>query len=134
MRKLWKGLLLGAAVGGAVKVAQEVQGDGTIDEVAMSVGKTAAQAAAAGAVVGRMPWSYEQALAYLDDHTDLERLVAGTWEPPTLERMRALADLLAHPEASQPAIHVTGTNGKGSTVRMISALLAAHNLAVGTYT
>jgi dihydrofolate synthase/folylpolyglutamate synthase len=79
-------------------------------------------------------WSYEQALAYLDDHTDLERLVAGTWEPPTLDRMRSLVDLLGSPQQAQPAIHVTGTNGKGSTVRMITALLGAQNLSVGTYT
>jgi dihydrofolate synthase/folylpolyglutamate synthase len=81
-----------------------------------------------------MGWSYEQALAYLDDHTDLERLAAGTWDAPTLDRMRALAELLAEPQHAQPAIHVTGTNGKGSTVRMLSALVAAHNLSVGTYT
>jgi dihydrofolate synthase/folylpolyglutamate synthase len=81
-----------------------------------------------------MGWSYEQALAYLDDHTDLERMAAGTWEPPTLDRMRALAELLAEPQHAQPAIHVTGTNGKGSTVRILSALVAAHNLSVGTYT
>jgi dihydrofolate synthase/folylpolyglutamate synthase len=78
-------------------------------------------------------WTYEEALAYLDEHTDLERMIAGTWEPPTLERMRALADLLAEPQRAQPTIHVTGTNGKGSTVRMISTLLAAQNLSVGTY-
>jgi dihydrofolate synthase/folylpolyglutamate synthase len=81
-----------------------------------------------------MAWSYEQALAYLDGHTDLERLVAGTWEPPTLDRMRALADLLADPQHAQPVVHVTGTNGKGSTVRLTTSLLAAHNLSVGTYT
>ena len=55
-----------------------------------------------------MGWSYEQALAYLDDHTDLERMAAGTWEPPTLERVRALAELLAEPQHAQPALHVTG--------------------------
>jgi dihydrofolate synthase/folylpolyglutamate synthase len=79
-------------------------------------------------------WSYEQALAYLDEHTDLERMIAGTWEPPTLDRMRVLSDLLAEPQHAQPAVHVTGTNGKGSTVRLLTALLGAHNLSVGTYT
>jgi len=79
-------------------------------------------------------WSYEQALAYLDEHTDLERMVAGTWAAPTLDRMRALVDLLAEPQHAQPVVHVTGTNGKGSTARLTSALLAAHNLSVGTYT
>jgi dihydrofolate synthase/folylpolyglutamate synthase len=81
-----------------------------------------------------MGWSYEQALAYLDDHTDLERMAAGTWDPPTLDRVRALAELLAEPQHAQPAIHITGTNGKGSTVRLLAALVAAHNLSVGTYT
>lgn len=81
-----------------------------------------------------MGWSYEQALAYLDDHTDLERLIAGTWDAPTLERVRTLSGLLGDPQLAQPAVHVTGTNGKGSTVRMVSALLAAHGLSVGTYT
>jgi hypothetical protein len=52
MRKLWKGVLLGAAVGGAVKVVQEVRGEGTIEEVGPAVAKAAGQAALAGAVVG----------------------------------------------------------------------------------
>src|SRR3954454_19434687 len=82
----------------------------------------------------RVGWSYEEALAYLDEHTDLERMAAGTWEPPTLDRMRALIDLLGDPQHAQPAIHITGTNGKGSTVRMVTALLGAQNLSVGTYT
>src|SRR3954447_5676836 len=61
-------------------------------------------------------------------------MAAGTWDPPTLDRMRALSDLLGDPQHAQPVLHVTGTNGKGSTVRMVTALLAAHNLSVGTYT
>src|SRR5437899_4436832 len=61
-------------------------------------------------------------------------MAAGTWDAPTLDRMRTLIDMLGDPQQAQPAIHVTGTNGKGSTVRMATALLGAHNLAVGTYT
>src|SRR5688572_14516273 len=52
MRKLWKGLMLGAVVGGAIKVAQEVQGEAPIEEVGPAVAKTAGQAAVAGATVG----------------------------------------------------------------------------------
>ena len=52
MRKLWKGLLLGAVVGGAVKAAQEVQGEAPIEEVGPVVAKAAGQAALAGAAVG----------------------------------------------------------------------------------
>ena len=52
MRKLWKGLMLGAVVGGAVKAAQEVQGEAPIEEVGPAIAKAAGQAALAGAAVG----------------------------------------------------------------------------------
>ncbi|MBU3702330.1 MAG: bifunctional folylpolyglutamate synthase/dihydrofolate synthase, partial [Acidimicrobiia bacterium] len=47
--------------------------------------------------------------------------------------MRALVGVLADPQYSFPVIHVTGTNGKGSTSRMITELLRASGLRVGTY-
>ena len=53
---------------------------------------------------------------------------------PTLERMRALTALLGEPQDSIPSIHITGTNGKGSTSAMATALLMAKGLSVGTYT
>ncbi|MCU1484882.1 MAG: hypothetical protein JWN67_1628 [Actinomycetia bacterium] len=52
MRKLVKGVLLGAAVGATVKAVQEVRGDGSIEQVGPSVAKAAGQAAVAGAAVG----------------------------------------------------------------------------------
>lgn len=79
-------------------------------------------------------WSYDDALAYLDDHVNLEALVSGRFEAPTLERMERLCTLLADPQHAQPVVHITGTNGKGSTARMATAVLAAHGLTVGTYT
>ncbi len=79
-------------------------------------------------------WSYDDALAYLDDHVNLEALAAGRFEVPTLDRMERLCALLAEPQHSQPVLHITGTNGKGSTARMATALLAGHGLSVGTYT
>lgn len=48
--------------------------------------------------------------------------------------MRELCHVLGDPQASQPAVHLTGTNGKGSVARMVTALLGAHDLPVGTYT
>jgi dihydrofolate synthase/folylpolyglutamate synthase len=54
--------------------------------------------------------------------------------PPTLDRMRRLVDVLGHPETCAPAIHVTGTNGKTSTARCLTALLTAKGLRVGTFT
>jgi dihydrofolate synthase/folylpolyglutamate synthase len=48
--------------------------------------------------------------------------------------MRQLMALLGDPQDAAPVIHVTGTNGKGAVVEMVSALLRAHGLSVGTYT
>jgi dihydrofolate synthase/folylpolyglutamate synthase len=48
-----------------------------------------------------------------------------------------MIELCAHmgdPQKAYPVVHITGTNGKGSTVRMVSALLGAHGLTVGAYT
>lgn len=85
-----------------------------------------------------MAWSYEDARRFLDGLVNHERLVSGRpgdpSAPPTLDRMRELCGILGDPQDAQPAIHITGTNGKGSTTRMVSALLAAHNLTAGAYT
>jgi dihydrofolate synthase/folylpolyglutamate synthase len=53
---------------------------------------------------------------------------------PDLDRMRALSELLDHPERSYPCIHITGTNGKTTTAWVATELLRAAGLAVGTYT
>lgn len=53
---------------------------------------------------------------------------------PSLEPMRQLAALLGDPQHAAPVVHITGTNGKGSTARIASALLGAHDLGVGLYT
>jgi dihydrofolate synthase/folylpolyglutamate synthase len=50
-----------------------------------------------------------------------------------LDRMRRLMTALNHPEQRFDSIHVVGTNGKSSTVRMIGAILAHHGLRTGTY-
>lgn len=79
-------------------------------------------------------WSYEDALAYLDASVDLEALLTGRFDPPSLDRMANLATLMGDPQSAFPTVHVTGTNGKGSTARMATALLGASGLTVGTYT
>jgi dihydrofolate synthase / folylpolyglutamate synthase len=50
-----------------------------------------------------------------------------------LDRMRRLMTALGHPERQFRSIHVVGTNGKSSTVRMIAAILAHHGLSTGSY-
>lgn len=53
---------------------------------------------------------------------------------PDLERMRMLADLTGEPQNAQPIIHLTGTNGKTSTARIIERILREMNLRTGRYT
>ena len=48
--------------------------------------------------------------------------------------MSALMALLGDPQHEVPVIHITGTNGKGTVAAMITQLLRAHGLSVGTYT
>jgi dihydrofolate synthase/folylpolyglutamate synthase len=74
------------------------------------------------------------ALAWLDSHIDFEADMPTRRSVPTLERMRTLAGLLGDPQNAYPAVHITGTNGKGSTAAMTTALLGARGLSVGTYT
>lgn len=51
-----------------------------------------------------------------------------------LDRIGQLLDLLGSPQRAYPSIHLTGTNGKTSTARMIDSLLRAFGLHTGRYT
>jgi len=73
-------------------------------------------------------------LAFLADRVNLETDVVPRAAARRLERVSRLAELLGDPQHAYPVIHLTGTNGKGSTARMLTALLAARGLSVGTYT
>jgi dihydrofolate synthase/folylpolyglutamate synthase len=53
---------------------------------------------------------------------------------PSLDRIAALTGLLGDPQRAYPVIHVTGTNGKTSTARMIETLLRARGLRTGLFT
>ena len=50
-----------------------------------------------------------------------------------LERIRVLMSLLENPQDDYPIIHVTGTNGKGSTIAMLSSLFVHHGQKVGAF-
>lgn len=71
--------------------------------------------------------TYRDALAFLFERT------TGAFKFG-LERTTALLAALGNPERRYPSIHVAGTNGKGSSVATMSALLAAKGLKVATYT
>jgi dihydrofolate synthase/folylpolyglutamate synthase len=52
---------------------------------------------------------------------------------PTLDRIADLMDILGEPQRSYPVIHITGTNGKSTTTRLVEALLRERGLRVGRY-
>ena len=53
---------------------------------------------------------------------------------PSLDRIRAVMDLLGDPQHTFPVVHVTGTNGKTSTARIIESLLREIGLKTGRFT
>ncbi len=75
---------------------------------------------------------YSEALAYIDAHMSYEK--TGRVDSPSIENMQRLMAFLGDPQLAYPAIHITGTNGKGSSAQMITRLLMAHGLTVGTMT
>jgi dihydrofolate synthase/folylpolyglutamate synthase len=53
---------------------------------------------------------------------------------PGLERITALLEALGNPHRRYPALHVTGTNGKGSVCALLASMLQAQGYRVGLYT
>lgn len=53
---------------------------------------------------------------------------------PSLDRIRAVMDLLGEPQRTLPVIHITGTNGKTSTARIIESILRESGLKTGRFT
>jgi dihydrofolate synthase / folylpolyglutamate synthase len=73
-----------------------------------------------------------------DPYRDVEARLLARWPEtrlePSLDRIAALCDLLGQPQRAYPVIHLTGTNGKTTTARMIDALLRGLGLRTGRTT
>lgn len=76
--------------------------------------------------------SFSEAIRFLDRHINLEAR-AGYFEDLSLNSMEALMYLSGDPHQAFRSIHITGTNGKGSTATMVARLLQAQGLRVGRY-
>ncbi len=78
--------------------------------------------------------SYVEALTWLESHVDFERVAPNRQAVPTLDPITDTLALLADPQFDYRTVHITGTNGKGTTTTLTSALLSATGLRVGTFT
>ncbi|MBN9644168.1 bifunctional folylpolyglutamate synthase/dihydrofolate synthase [Corynebacterium mendelii] len=76
----------------------------------------------------------EELAALAETEAELDARWPETKIEPSLTRIALLMDLLGHPEKSFRSIHVAGTNGKTSTVRMIESLLRAFHRRTGRTT
>lgn len=70
--------------------------------------------------------NYEESISYIESLTSF-----GI--KPGMERITALLDELGHPETACRTVHVTGTNGKGSVVAMVTSVLENASLRVGRF-
>ena len=78
--------------------------------------------------------SYLEALTWLESHLDFERVAPNRQDTPSLQPIFDTLALLANPQQDYPCVHIAGTNGKGSTSTLTSALLSSTGLRVGTFT
>ncbi|ROP76084.1 dihydrofolate synthase/folylpolyglutamate synthase [Frigoribacterium sp. PhB116] len=67
-------------------------------------------------------------------HDELLARVGESAPEPRLSATRRAVELLGDPQRAYPVIHITGTNGKTSTSRMIESVLRAHGLRTGLMT
>lgn len=72
------------------------------------------------------------------DTTEVEHRLLARWPEtriaPSLERIRAVMEALGQPQRGYRSIHITGTNGKTSTARMVEAILLELGTTVGRFT
>lgn len=71
--------------------------------------------------------SYADALNFIHGRTQFKKI-------PTLDRMRLFLERLGNPQEGLKYVHITGTNGKGSTVAMMRKMLIEAGLNVGSFT
>ncbi|MEP9361752.1 cyanophycin synthetase [Nocardioides sp. CN2-186] len=73
-----------------------------------------------------------------ETYAEVEDALLSRWPEtrlePSLDRIRAFVEVLGEPQTGYPVIHLTGTNGKTSTSRMIDTLLRALDLRTGRFT
>ena len=67
-------------------------------------------------------------------YAELLKRQGERWVQPRVERTRRVLELLDDPQRTYRVVHITGTNGKTSTARIIESLIRAHGLRTGMFT
>ena len=84
------------------------------------------------------PTSAASAPRLAQTYAEVEDALLSRWPEtridPTLDRIRDFLALLGDPQDGYPVVHLTGTNGKTSTARMIEGLVRALGLRTGRFT
>ncbi len=78
--------------------------------------------------------TYQQTLDYMYAQLPMFQRIGSAAYKADLNNTVALCERLGNPEKKFKSIHVAGTNGKGSTSHLLSAILQAKGLKVGLYT
>ena len=78
--------------------------------------------------------TFSEVLAYLYARLPMFTRIGAAALKPDLHNTLALCEALGNPQHQFKSIHIAGTNGKGSTSSMLSAILQAANYKVGLYT
>jgi len=78
--------------------------------------------------------NYAETLTFLYAQLPMFQRVGAAGYKPGLGNTEVLAELLGHPERRFRAVHVAGTNGKGSSSNLLAAVLQAAGYQVGLYT
>ncbi|WP_341839132.1 hypothetical protein [Chitinophaga caseinilytica] len=78
--------------------------------------------------------NYQQTIDYLYSRLPMFSKLGASALKNDLLNIRLLCGVLGHPEAKFPAVHIAGTNGKGSTSHMLSAIFQSAGYKTGLYT
>ena len=78
--------------------------------------------------------TYKETLNYLFEQLPMFHRIGAAAYKANLDNTHALMDELKHPYQRFNAIHIAGTNGKGSTSHMLAAVLQKAGYKVGLYT
>ncbi|PLW96530.1 MAG: hypothetical protein C0593_11260 [Marinilabiliales bacterium] len=78
--------------------------------------------------------NYKETLEFLFSQLPMYQRTGAAAYKANLDNTHALCAMLGNPEKEIPAIHVAGTNGKGSVSHMLTSALMEQGYRVGLYT